>query len=230
MSTTKMYDAVPGSPVTTLDGGINATVETITVADATILPDAGADGQIVTIYDLSANKFETIHYTGKSSDDLTGVTRGWEGDAQTWDGGESIGRLIAAYDHNRFIKGLDGTLPITPQMENYSETVAENATASGTEDIDLEDGNVHETTLSDNITTLTFSNPATAGKASSFTLILHQNASAKSVAWPASVEWPDNDAPVFDGDSETYVFTFVTTDAGTTWYGFFVGGEFGDGS
>ena len=107
MTTEKMYAAIPGSPVTTLDGSHTDSITTISVADATILPDPGEDGQIVTIYDLSANKFETIHYTGKSGNDLTGCHRGWEGDAQSWDGGEKVARLITAYDHNRFIIEID---------------------------------------------------------------------------------------------------------------------------
>ena len=51
---------------TTLNGNISATATTITLADAGAFPTSG----FIVIGD------ETIEYTGKSSNDLTGCTRG----------------------------------------------------------------------------------------------------------------------------------------------------------
>ena len=55
-----------GLPLSTLNGGINDSVNTITVADGSVYPSAGT----IQIGD------ELIDYTGKSSNDLTGCTRG----------------------------------------------------------------------------------------------------------------------------------------------------------
>jgi hypothetical protein len=55
-----------GLPLSTLNGGINNAVTTITVADGSVYPSAGT----IQIGD------ELIDYTGKSSNNLTGCTRG----------------------------------------------------------------------------------------------------------------------------------------------------------
>ena len=55
-----------GLPLSTLNGGINDSVNTITVADGSVYPSAGT----IQIGD------ELIDYTGKSSNDLTGCSRG----------------------------------------------------------------------------------------------------------------------------------------------------------
>ena len=55
-----------GLPLSTLNGGINNSVNTITVADGSVYPSAGT---------IQIGN-ELIDYTGKSSNDLTGCTRG----------------------------------------------------------------------------------------------------------------------------------------------------------
>ncbi len=69
---------------------------------------------------------------------------------------------------------------IKPLLQNYSETVDVNAAATGAVDIDLADGNVHEVTLTGDISALTVSNPAGSGTASRFTLLLHQGGTNES--------------------------------------------------
>jgi len=73
-------------------------------------------------------------------------------------------------------------------------------------------------------TTYTFSNPATTGNASAFTLKIRQDTSARTITWPASVDWAGGTAPTLT--SQTYgidIFTFFTFDGGTTYYGFTAG-------
>jgi hypothetical protein len=55
-----------GLPLSTLNGGINDSVNTITVADGSVYPSAGT---------IQIGN-ELIDYTGKSSNDLTGCSRG----------------------------------------------------------------------------------------------------------------------------------------------------------
>ena len=109
------------------------------------------------------------------------------------------------------------------ELKDYSEAVGSGN--SGTSyDIDLEDGNVHEVTLTDDCT-FTFVNPPIAGKAGSFTLILKQDATgSRATTWPASVLWSGDNAPFLStGANEVDVLTLFTTDAGTTWYGMLAG-------
>ena len=44
-----------------------------------------------------------------------------------------------------------------------------------------------------------------------------------TIAYPASVDWPSGTAPTAPASGETDVYTFYTTDGGTTYYGFQVG-------
>ena len=113
-----------------------------------------------------------------------------------------------------------------PEFKDYGETLT-TANTSTTYTIDLTNGNVFELTLTGNCT-YTFSNPPGSGIGGSFTLIQKQDGSgSRTVSWPASVDWAGGDGPtISSGANDVDVFTFVTTDAGTTWYGFTAGQDF----
>jgi len=113
-----------------------------------------------------------------------------------------------------------------PKFKDYGETLT-TANTSTTYTIDLTNGNVFELTLTGNCT-YTFSNPPGNGIGGSFTLIQKQDGSgSRTVAWPASVDWAGGSGPtISSGANDVDVFTFVTTDAGTTWYGFTAGQDF----
>ena len=95
--------------------------------------------------------------------------------------------------------------------------------------VNLRDGTNFSHTLTEN-TTFTFSNPASSGKTSSFTLKLVQDASASgyTVTWPAAVDWPSATAPTLTATASAVdYFVFITHDAGVTWYGFTAGQALG---
>lgn len=99
------------------------------------------------------------------------------------------------------------------------------SSSSNATTVNCRDGNVFSTTLSEN-TTFTFSNPPASGRAFGFTLKIVQDASASgfTVAWPAAVVWPSALAPTLTTTAGAIdVFTFFTSDSGTTWYGFTAG-------
>lgn len=108
-----------------------------------------------------------------------------------------------------------------PELKDYAETVVTNATSGSAATINLESGNVHDVTLTDNCT-FTFSNPPASGKAGSFTLVLKQDATgSRGVTWPASVKWSEATAPTLSLTASAIdILTFFTTDGGTNWYGF----------
>ena len=113
-----------------------------------------------------------------------------------------------------------------PKLEDYGETVnALGDTAGGTDDIDLTLGNVVTATVSTAAQTFTFSNPPATGTAGSFTLIITNGQSQGAVTWPASVQWASGSKPTLTA-SGVDVLTFMTVDAGTTWYGFTGGLDF----
>jgi hypothetical protein len=110
-------------------------------------------------------------------------------------------------------------------LKDYGEdTETANSGATKTLDIAAE-GNVFDITLTANCT-FTFSNPSASGTACSFTLILRQDGTGtRTVTWPASVDWAGGTAPTLTTTATTGVdiLTFVTVNAGTTWYGFTAG-------
>ena len=106
-----------------------------------------------------------------------------------------------------------------PRFTDYAETVnAIGGTGGGTQDIDLESGNVVTATVDTSTNTFTFSNPPATGKSGSFTLIL-TNGGSQTVNWPNSVDWKDGTDPTLTS-SGVDILTFMTVDAGTIWYGF----------
>lgn len=106
-------------------------------------------------------------------------------------------------------------------LENYTEKLV---TLSGTSTtINLSLGNVFTHNLTGN-TTYTISN-AVSGQAHSFTLIITQTSTVRTLTFPTSVKWQGGEIPDLTTASKTYVLTFVTINGGTTWLGMF-GGEF----
>jgi hypothetical protein len=103
-----------------------------------------------------------------------------------------------------------------PEIRDYSETVQE-MTAN---DVDMNLGNV-QTKIVTGLVTFTFSNPPLPGKAGSFTLIL-TTISSPVITWPLGVIWANAVAPILSS-AGIDIFTFLTTDGGTTWYGFIAG-------
>lgn len=93
------------------------------------------------------------------------------------------------------------------------------AATGATETLDVSVHQVHDCTM-DQACTFTFSNPAPAGKCSSFVLILR---GAFTPTLPASVDWSGGTAPTYTTPS---MYTFTTVDAGTTWLGAQVGKAF----
>lgn len=113
-----------------------------------------------------------------------------------------------------------------PVIKDYGETLnALGSIGGGTQDIDLESGNVVSGTVDTSTTTFTFSNPSAAGISNSFTMIL-TNGGSQTVNWPASVDWPGATPPTLTA-SGVDVIVFFTLDAGTIWYGFVSGLEMG---
>ena len=92
--------------------------------------------------------------------------------------------------------------------------------------LNLQDGNVFEHTLTENVT-LTFSNPASSGRVSSFVLKIKQDASASgfTVTFPSSVDFVGGSSPTLTSTANGIdVFVIFTTDGGTI-YNLLVAGQ-----
>jgi hypothetical protein len=85
--------------------------------------------------------------------------------------------------------------------------------------IDYTAGSYVVLNLTANITTLTLSNPP-ASHLGTLRIKVVQDATPRTIAWPASVKWPSAIAPVLSTGSGDIDFIDLWTDnGGTTWYG-----------
>jgi hypothetical protein len=119
MALQEMFPAVANSPATELSAAITDIQTTITLLDASKLPDAP---NIATIgVDESA---ETIKYTGKSVNTLTGVTRGFSGTvAKAWATGVGVARYFTAYDADALRENVtEHSAELVSVNERLSET------------------------------------------------------------------------------------------------------------
>ena len=111
-----------------------------------------------------------------------------------------------------------GSIAVTGAITEDAETLTGTATT-----IDLATATNFTHTLT-GATTYTFSNPATTGNATAFTLKVIQDITARTITWPASVDWAGGTAPTLTATSGGVdVFVFYTIDGGTTYYGFTAG-------
>ena len=102
-----------------------------------------------------------------------------------------------------------------------------NMAAAATVTLDMTNGNVFALTPDQN-TTFVFSNPGPANNSTSFTLVWTQDSSNRTITWPASVDWAGGSAPdVTSGSAKVDMYTFLTVDNGTIWYGFQPGAGLG---
>ena len=131
--------------------------------------------------------------------------------------GTSQASKVVTADANGVVTFDNGTI-----TESTAITSSSNAAT-----INLQNGDNFTHTLSENVT-YTFSNPASSGKVSIFSLKVIQDSTARTITWPTSVDWASATAPTLTTTSGGVdVFVFATYDGGTTYYGFTVGQAMG---
>ena len=128
MALETMYEGLAFSPQTTLTSAIGASEQVIPVADVSVFPDAP---NYATIGGSDGNG-ETILYTAKTSNSLSGCTRGIEGTAQTWDSGEIISRNWTAKDHGVLIANLKALEQLLTNVQDGIPTKLADLTADAT--------------------------------------------------------------------------------------------------
>ena len=102
-----------------------------------------------------------------------------------------------------------------------NDTIYQYSTSQATQSLDLSTGGTFSFTPS-GATTVSFTNPPASGTATGFTLEV-VNTGGYALTWPSSVKWHLGTAPTATATKELY--TFVTTDGGTTYYGKLAGSD-----
>ena len=122
---------------------------------------------------------------------------------------------------NAALPKAGGTMTGALKTLTLQETKVNASYASSATTLDLATATVFNSAPSGNVT-YTFSNPPASGTAFGFTLTIIPSATA-TITWPASVDWAGGSAPDAPASGATNVYSFFTTDYGTTYYGFLAG-------
>lgn len=115
-----------------------------------------------------------------------------------------------------------------PEIKDYAETLKTDTSSSNVWTVDFTDGNHHEIVLTENVTTLTLSNPPATGKVGMVVLYIEQNGTGGfTVAFPSKVKFAGGIAPTITTTANrTDIVTLITRDGGTTYAGFTSGQNF----
>lgn len=106
-------------------------------------------------------------------------------------------------------------------LSDYNnDTIYQYSTGNLTQTLDLSTGTYFSFTPS-GATTVSFSNPPASGLATGFTVEVNGDGSV--ITWPISVKWHEATTPTATATKELY--TFITTDGGTTYIGKKAAGE-----
>lgn len=106
-----------------------------------------------------------------------------------------------------------------PGGESIAEPVSVLASASGVLSINCALGDYFTLTLSENVTSITFTNLPATGKAQTVMVRIQQHASsAKTMAFPSSFKWAVGSTPTVSTVLSAYdVLALTTFDQGTRW-------------
>ena len=110
-------------------------------------------------------------------------------------------------------------------VERISEISSSAAIDTATLTLNLTGSTTFNVSLNAAITTFNILNPPTGSGA--FTLVFTADGTPRSVTWGSAVTWSGGTAPTLTSTANKRdVFTFLTLNSGTNWYGFTGGQNF----
>lgn len=120
---------------------------------------------------------------------------------------------------------LADKLVARPEIKDYSITRTAPASSSGAITFDYALGQAFDVTLTENITSITISNPPASGNYGEIVIAFVQDGTGgwTVAGWPAAVKWPGGTAPTITTTATTGSddITLRTSDGGTKWRGDF---------
>lgn len=117
---------------------------------------------------------------------------------------------------------------VTQEVTNFNGNTIINFTigheaissSSGTLTVDYSTGQSKYVALTENITTVTFTNlPTVTGELLEIEFEILQDTVARTITWPASVKWAGGTEPDLSTVSSTHIVHLRSRDDGTTWLG-----------
>jgi len=127
-------------------------------------------------------------------------------------GTSTISYEVGDWDHN------DNKL-IAPLIEDYSIRHQTIGSLTGTLAFSLTAGNSAYLALTEDITTVTISDPPASGSLGQIEIEILQDSTARAITWPGSVLWPNGSAPDLSAVNSRHLVHLRTRDGGTTYFG-----------
>lgn len=165
-----------------------------------------------------------------SEDDLHIIGAAWGGFSAgdvvirkggTWLGFTPFSGWLKFNEGDSSIYYFDGSswgLWSTASVDGTSTPVTALSIAAGVVNIDCSLGDYFTLTLNANVTSITFSNLPGSGKGTTKMVQITQDATARTVAWPASFKWAGGSVGVVSTASGAVDTLAITTfDNGTSW-------------
>lgn len=128
------------------------------------------------------------------------------------------GAVTAVEDHRAGPQGVHGGAGGGGGGGTDMSAVTALSSSSGVVNLDCSLGDYYTLALTENVTSITFSNLPGSGHGASKMIRITQDSTARTVAWPASFKWAGGSAgAVSTGSGAVDVLAISTFDAGTTW-------------
>lgn len=198
--------------------------------DATI---TSVSAGTVTLTDDSTNYVELDPSAGTMSANTTGFTDGQVPIRQVV---ASSGSQTSSTDKRAWIvgdqvfyaSGLTAELACAdqvvsrPELKDYAVTHTTPTISSGAVTFDCANGNSFNVSLTENITSITLSNPPASGNYGEIVIEFKQDATGSRTVsgWPASVKWAGGSAPTITSAANSIDKVVLSTrDGGATWLG-----------
>lgn len=169
-----------------------------------------------------ATEDPTVNYTWNLPD-VGGDTGAWGTALNTIIGDDATGIDARLYAVSTV---ADAAMPkvggvftgeVTVKTDKYDVTNSGNLTGGVT--FDLSTARFFYGTVTGGVTSVTFSNTPTTGKAV-FVVLELTNGGSQTITWGSTIKWPGGSAPTLTS-SGVDILTFYTRDGGTTWRGAF---------
>ena len=237
-----VLDATTASFLTADETKLDAIEASADVTDATNVAAAGAlmDSELTSIADVKAldqsvvsgatPTFTTTNFTDDTNKRL--MTDAQETKLDTVESSADVTDATnVAAAGAAMISGVDflDNEVAKPKLKDYAETVNAVGNVNSSTAFDFEDGNVQTVTVAgvDSGSQIVFSlaNPPASGIAGTMTVIFTNGLAHGDVAFHSSIEWPGGVAATLSA-SGVDIISFLTIDAGTTYYGFIGGINF----
>ena len=120
---------------------------------------------------------------------------------------------------------ITGTLASTSLTGNGDGITVSSSALSGTSpSVNVSAKDTYTLTTSGN-TTFSFTGAPSSGNVGTFSLILTAGGT-HTITWPSSVDWAGGSAPDAPASGEKNIYTFMTVDGGSNYYGFLAGAAF----